>query len=677
LADNDYFAKKDAKDLASHLEQRIGDFGNYISRVGLKGRWEKSYQLYYGRHFSGTYSSNMGQGGIGEAGENGELKLLTVNHYRNFIKHILVLTTNQKPAFDVRAVNSDLESLQQARLGNNVLDAYLKEKRLYRYLRDAAEHALVFGKGFIELSWEPTAGREYMVSEEMDPETGESRPKIVYEGDVEAGNPSPFDVYCDQSCEDWSKVKWVTIRCFKNKYDLAERYSHVRDEILDLPTKSDLDRSMANSFSNVDETADVPVFKFYHERTPSMPNGRYMLFCTSGTVLYDGPIPYSKLPVFRITPGDVFGTTEGYTDAFDIMPIQEAINVLASTVFSNESALGVQNILVPNGSAITAEELAKGLRIINYDPNMGKPEPLQLTNTPAEIFKFMEILERWGETLSGVNSVARGNPDTSLKSGVALGLIQSMAVQFASGFQQSWAELLEDSASFILHLLKDFASTERMVAMAGKHNRGSMQSFNKDKLSKVDRVVVELGNPMARTTAGRVEIANNLLQQGLVKQPQEYLQVMNTGQLDPLTEGVQSEIDLIRQENEAMMNGKPVKAMVGDSHLLHMQEHKALLSNPEVRLNAPLVQEVLEHLQEHMEIYKNQDPLWSQIAGEPPAPPPMMPPPPPGAEMNGPPPPGPPGPPMQGPPPQMGGAMGPPPGPMDGIPMPPPPEMGA
>ena len=42
-----------------------------------------------------------------------------------------------------------------------------------------------------------------------------------------------------------------------------------------------------------------------------------------------------------------------------------------------------------------------------------------LTNTPAEVFKFLDSLIQAAETISGVNSVARGNPEASLKSGTA------------------------------------------------------------------------------------------------------------------------------------------------------------------------------------------------------------------------------------------------------------------
>lgn len=628
MQSNQYFATKSADDLASDLQEKMINWSSWMNRSGMRNKWMRSYNLYYGRHFSGAFGQyNDTKGAVLEGGDNGELKLLTVNHYRNILKHILALTTNLKPSFDVRAINTDSKSMQQARLGNNILDAYLKEKRLFRYIKNAAEHAQVFGKGFVEMSWEPTLGRPYMVDHQVNPGTGEKTPKITYEGDVEISTPSVLDVFVDQTLEDWTKLNWYCSRSWRNKFDLAARHPDISDKILSLQSKNDMNRNLIQSFQNLDETSDVPVYKFYHKRTDAMPNGRYTLFCADGVVLYDGPIPYKKLPLFRIVPGEIAGTTEGYSDGFDLQAPQEALNTLMSTIFSNESAFGVQNILVPNGCNLSGTMIGKGLRVLKYDQNAGKPEALQLTNTPAEIFKFAEILERTMETLSGVNSVARGNPESSIKSGVALSLIQSMAVQYSSNFQQSWAELLEDCGGFILELLKDFAKTERMVAQAGKMNRAAMRSFTKDDLQSIDRVVVDLGNGMSRTTSGRLQIGDNLLDKNMIQTPQEYIQVLNTGNLDPMIQGKQASLDAISQENEMLLDGKPVMAIVGEPHNLHMQEHMPLLANPDIKMNEQLVKNVVDHIQQHMNLYKTQDPLWSIMSGEPPAPQPPPPPP--------------------------------------------------
>lgn len=631
--DYKYFAAKTGREVAADLVGRFDEWKQAIVNNKIKRKWLKSYFMYYGKHWKDGVDLDDSE--ILRVGDEGELSALTLNHYRNLIKHILVLTTNQKPAFDVRAVNANHESLQQAKLANNILDAYLADKKLRRYIRMAAEQALVFGKGFLKIVWEPSIG-EPVTTQQVVNDKGETVNRVIYEGDVEASNPSPFDVFVDQTQEDWSKIEWCVIRSYRNRFALASRYPHLTEELIKLPSKSDLDGRKFVTLNKIDETDDVPVFEFYHKKSDAMPNGRYMLFCNGDTVLYDGDIPYDRLPIFRITPGEIFGTTEGYTDAFDLMGPQQALNVLVSTIFSNESAFGVQSVLVPEGANISHVQLAKGMAAISYNPAAGKIEPLQLTNTPAEIFNFLGILERMMETISGVNSVARGNPESSLKSGVALGLVQSMAVQFASAFQESYAELLEDSGTFIIELLKDFANTKRMVAMAGRWSKGIIKSFDKTNLDKVSRVVVNLGNPMSRTTAGRTAIADNLLERGLISNPAEYITVMETGQLDPLLHSEESEIGLIHKENDDLSDGKLVTALALDKHLMHMKEHKVLLADPFVRQNSAVTGVVLQHIQQHEELYQQITPVMLMVTGEPPPPPPPMPMMGPGVPMPGP-----------------------------------------
>src|SRR5690606_32152609 len=143
-------------------------------------------------------------------------------------------------------------------------------------------------------------------------------------------------------------------------------------------------------------------------------------------------------------------------------------------------------------------------------------ESLNLTNTPAEIFNFMGMLEKLGETLSGVNSVARGNPEASLKSGAALALVQSQAIQFSMGLQQSFAQLVEDAGTGTIEILQDFASVPRVAFIAGKSNRPLMKNFKGSDLDAIKRVTVDMGNPLTRTTAGKVNLADTMLERNLI-----------------------------------------------------------------------------------------------------------------------------------------------------------------
>ena len=39
-----------------------------------------------------------------------------------------------------------------------------------------------------------------------------------------------------------------------------------------------------------DETDLIPVYEFYHKRTESMPDGRYLLYLDAGLTLLDSPL---------------------------------------------------------------------------------------------------------------------------------------------------------------------------------------------------------------------------------------------------------------------------------------------------------------------------------------------------------------------------------------------------
>src|SRR5574343_533993 len=165
------------------------------------------------------------------------------------------------------------------------------------------------------------------------------------------------------------------------------------------------------------------------------------------------------------------------------------------------------------------------------------------------------------EIISGMNSVVRGNPEASLKSGTALALVQAQALQFMNGLQQSYTQLIEDVGSGIISLLKEFAKVPRVAAIVGVNQKSNIQEFTGDDLDLIDRVLVDVGNPLATTTAGRVQMAEQMLQMGAIDSPEKYLEVINTGKLTSLTENQSNTLAMVRQENEDLLKGLQVQAM--------------------------------------------------------------------------------------------------------------------
>lgn len=608
-----YFAADSADKTVDYLQSRAMAWFNYYVENNYIYKIKRSWEGYHGSYYLDGHKVSYG-------GEQGELVNLPVNHYRNIATNILNLVCANRPAFNPRATNLDSRSQTQVQLASGLLEYYMREKKLERFLRKAVEYAIVLGSGYIKMTWNATSGKIYDYvepSEQFDQDGNQIKPYPIYEGDVQFTNLSPFDIVFDTSKETYEENEWVLVRSFKNKYALAEKFPELKDDILGLKTKSDID-SRRFFIHPYDESVDIPVYEFFHKKNEALPNGRYLLYLAKDVVLMDTPLPYRDIPVYRITASDFLGTPFGYTPMFDLIPIQTAVNSLYSTIMTNQNAFGVQNVLNPRGNDVRVTQVEGGLNFIEFNSQFGKPEALNLTSTPPEIFNFLQMLEKSMEVISGMNPIVRGNIPTEKFSGNAMALIQSQAIQFISGLQQGYVELIEDVGTGLVNMLRDFAAVPRIAAIVGLDNQTKLTEFTGEDLDMINRVLVDVGNSLAQTTAGRVAMAEQLLQMKLIDSPEKYLEVMNTGKLTALTSNNENQLLLVRTENEHLLKGDiEVMAIHTDKHSLHIREHSAVLGDPKLRYTDPeLIQRVDAHLQQHYEILRNTPPEILALIGE-------------------------------------------------------------
>ena len=608
--ESEYFAaKKDSLEVAVTIMDKVETFTATMRGLGIHQKLRDAWAAYHGAYFNtfgGAHQVSFG-------GEQGELSHLPINHIRNIAQHMKTMTLASRPSFDARAANTDPKSLIQAQLASGLLDYYMREKRMERYISTAVEYAIVLGAGYVKTAWDQGQGK--IVERDTD-ENGND--VIIREGDITFSNLSPFEVVYDLSKQDQNHDWLITVE-FKNRWDIIAKFPEYEDEIKGLAGK---DEWQGLIFNKTMATEEIPVFTFFHRPTDSVPDGREIVLVSELCVLTDQPLPYKEIPVYRVSPNDVLGTAMGYSNIYDLLPIQDAINTCYTSVFSNQVAFGTQNLFVKTGSNVSMSNLGGGLNIIE---GLEKPEVLQLLGTSPQSFQLIQMLENLMETLSGINSVTRGNPEANLKSGTSLAMVQSMAVQFISGLQQQYVCLLEDVGTGLINILKDYATEPRVASIVGKNNKAYLKTFKSDDLQEVNRVIVDVGNPLAKTTAGRIEIAQQLMQM----KPDEFsvaqfIQLINTGNLDVVTDKATRKLNQLEMENERLMAGTMVKAFAFDDHIEHIKSHSSLLDDPDIRENDELNQAVLQHIQEHVDLSRSTDPAVQQALGHmvlPPLPP--------------------------------------------------------
>lgn len=597
-----YWATLPKEEIGDAMLDKIELYKNYLNYSGLMQKWIDNYNMYYNSAGRGAH--------VYQSGSQNEYRNLNINHFRSFLINLKNLILQSKGAYDCKAINTDVKSQAQCIVGNQVLEYYSTEKQLDDHYETSLESALVFGEGWMSSGWEVMAGKQYGVNEE----TGAP----IMDGDLKYDSLMPIQVTRDFTKMTVRKQEWYITTTFENRWNFIAKYPELTERIrnLSIPTNILGYMNLLRPLT-LDSTDDIPVYTLYHDDSPAVPGGRMTTILDNDLILFDGKLPYDCETLHRMSTMNFLGTSFGYTVAYDLMACQEALHGLDGSIITNQLTFAVQNVLSPRGSATSAAQLSGGLNLIEYDPEKGKPEALNLTSTPPEVFNYRETIINDMGLVSGINSTVRGDPSSSLKSGSALALVESQAIQFSQGLQQSFISTKASVGTSTIKILQVFATTPREIAIAGKSNRFLVQQFKGGDITGIARVQVDIGNPLAKTLAGRQQMATDYMQQSWIQTPAQYEMVMATGRLEPLLEGTQMELILIRQENEDLVAGKPIVAIMTDDHITHIMEHKSVLASPDARTNAVLVKATLDHIQQHINELKGSDPALMAMLRQP------------------------------------------------------------
>lgn len=694
-------AEADSSTAVAGTIERIRRYRESLRASGRAGRMRRNWNAYQGWGPRGDADASRLQAG----GESGEMLNITVNHFAAMVNQAVVLTTSNKPAVTAIPSNSDFESLAEGQLAESLNDHYDRELAISDREYEATMSMVLLSEAWIVEDWDATAGADYMPAESG---------QMQKQGDIRLYSLTPFDVSVDPDVQDCESYTWMAWRRRANRFDLAAQYPKCATKLRAA--------NLANSdgaFDGVDEAgggmefrskrntrADsdcVYVWELRHLKTPALPNGRRILFVTAECVLADSVekdadtgvvsdfgYPFGKeLYAYTAAPERMPGLPDGHTSFFDLLSLQEGIDLSASIMASAINSGGLQNLYVPRGANVTATKLTGALNIIEYDGATLPKAQDNLSINPA-VVAWAEMCVGWMRQRVSLNDVVMGEPSKGMPA-QAMALLRAQAVEFHSRLQAAYERLVQRTRTGILKLLKQYATTERVALVSGKANSWALKYFKSENLKGVDRFIVEPVNPVLKTLAGKVGFAQPLLDSGQINM-QEYLQLVSTGRMEPILRFAQDNQARIQKEKEMLMqgigmppvqllpdgtpvllpdgspifidDGQPhIRPLITDTHWVDIPEYLGVLAMPEVRDNPMVVKAVTEIVDYKLRLWRQMDiGIIMLLKGVPPPPPPMM-----GGLMPGSPPPegpvgdgGPPKPPspaLAGPPGSPGASM--------------------
>lgn len=629
-----YWASDRTEHFGRKLRQRLDDCQRANAESSHMGHVATAYTHYFGQDIEGVGADSSR---VTRAGEQGEMAEIRVPQCRSLAAGVVNIVTGAKVAWSAMAVNNDHKSKAAAITAGQGMEYYWKDRSIGQQAVEEAIEAVLFGDGFLFTPWDPSLG-------EAVAGLGD---KLVHEGDIAVHCVSTWDVIRDPTYSSWRALPWVAVVLWRNKYDVAAEAEtpELREKVLKQGATTKAIRWTPVSDTGIDADC-IPVTYWYHKRTPAVPGGREAIILEDGTLLADGPLHRSywkQLPVHRMYAGELKGSPYPDTSFWHALGVGQVADSVHTSLATNITTTTPGLVTAESDSEITPTDVAGGPKLLLRKPGSAAPTSITLQAASPEQFRYLETLRREAQQLVGLNSTAMGEPESKNLSGQAMALLSSMSIQNNSNLQGNWVGFIISIGNSILGHLQHRLTTARRVALSGKGRAGLARvlELSGDALKEVDRVVVEIGNPLQQTAAGRLELAQLYLNiPGMVRTPEQIQAVVDTGRLDPLTQDLSNQLLLISDENEMLAEGKQPPVMLTDDHRLHLREHPGVGANREARSSPKVMAALQAHCAEHVQLLRETDPqillaMGQQPLAPPPPPPGMMPP---GALPEGPPP---------------------------------------
>jgi len=618
-----YFADEEAKKLVQTLQGHILEQSTILnSGQGPGVSWSRNLQYYYGNLFQQT------DDGLDYAGDQGEVVKIRANQLRSLTKQFISLVSRNRLNFQATSQTSDTSTLADTRLINGLLTHIVGSQKLDILGDMLLEHAVCCGFGYLKAAWNTSKGR---IVDMTDEGFG------LYTGDLELTNVLPTDVIFDTNIQSFDNNDWALVRVMRNRWDLIAQFPEMKDDIIRLPEPTNSLGVMRSRNKDC-----VFVYEFYHRQTPALRKGRLCVFGDEKTVFFDDINPYKCIPIVQCKPEPIFDSPYGYTFLNDLVPLQELFDMSMSTAASNISAYGTQSMLTPEGSDIGVKDIG-GLNWITFKAanatGGGKPEPLQMPQTPADVWRFGDTIKTNMMEISNINATLRGAPPSNVTSGTMAATLSANAVDFASTFAKAYYTTLESLMAISINVYRNFANETQVINIVGSNKIATSREFVGKDIPEVSKVTLRVTSPLLSTSAGVSDIAEKLLQAKLIRTPQEFLEVITTGNLETLYNSELSELELINAENDELREGRAVRAITSDIHNQHIVQHKSVINDPKLRIlaaqyiegaqNPPDIEkafmvasETTKHIEDHLNQAKNADPMLTAIiqTGQLPAP---------------------------------------------------------
>lgn len=600
------------------------------ARLPLDNQWKLNIAFYKGRQYS--YYNKAARRLESLPVEDGEKPRYRVRMVNNQIvtgaQSLLSKLTKTKPNLYAEPGSGADQDIKASQVANQLMEFWWTDLRLDDRLEEALLWGIIGGQGYWKITWDAQAGKpmRFTLGPDGKPITDDSlkdlfrtnlqqagvepQEKVVYLGDIRVEAMSPFDVYLDPSAKVFDDCTYAICIHHLSRDEVKARWKVEiePDSITTLPDTS-LPLSGAADAKLPDS---VRVAIGYFKPTPTLPNGRYVVF-TKYKILEDSkwPYPFNELPLVKFPgiriPGEIYDSSV----VEHAIPLQKDLNRTLSQIIEYKNLTVKPRVWAPTGS-ITTRLTSEPGALYEYNPiGDHKPEVEQLPALPPYIFEHLTNINAALKDAFSLTEVTQGTVPPNVEAGVAIDLLQEMATDRLEPTIKLIEASLAQGGQLMLSLAQEYYIEPRIVKINGA-NQGSttVKRFSQADIDSGITIRATVGSGLPRTRAGKQALILDLVQKQIIP-PDKAIKHLDLGDYNGLAAQMRADEDQALRENDKMVEGQIVNDAAWQNAIKQLETGggidpltgKPIQDIQQFLMNAALQPQPFENYQTHLDTH--------------------------------------------------------------------------
>ena len=441
----------------------------------------------------------------------------------------------------------------------------MDEWRFPRRMRTTVSWALGTGNGFFKWFWDASR----MV------------PRCT--------SVNPYEIYFDPYAKNIMDARYAIHTQFLNPEVAREMYKGANTKFLQAAKTDSLSHPEARVFGlfnngSLQSLEGIVTHEYWEPPTPGRPKGYFAVFTDDGIVFEsDYPYKHGRLPFTQVGHIERIGSLWYRAGMDSLRPLQDELNRAEAQIVENRNMSNGKWFL-PGDLELDEEPNAMPRQVMRGRAGAtrpdAKPELYQVNSLAPWVGGEPARLADAMSDLAGQHEVSNAGVPGRVEAASAIQLLMEMDDSVMQDIRESLAEAVADGFMMSMQLLVQYGKPETAVHTYDKYGQLETGMLKKDKIGLNHRVVARTTSGLPLTTAGRKDFVLQLMQAGLIADPDKALEMLDLNpEVFDLSNNQQDKKNAYRENK--VLQGEPLTPKWQDDHKAHLTVHYTFMKTPE------------------------------------------------------------------------------------------------